>query len=160
MNQFDSGDSPENEFFRLIAHSMKNLAIKHMREHKWYKSKEAGFDLGMKALDDWEEEYWWCFTRYRRIEHVEGLQCWIEFNGIDFAIAKNVKAYRELLDEILAKMKKHTKRNPAENHNIIDWAIANPEICFEHVFQFLLVININEARIKLPEQWKYEAMAA
>ena len=46
-----------------------------------------------------------------------------------------------------------------DNLEMIQWAKSNPRICEEHVLQFLEVININTARMKLPEEWKRIAAA-
>lgn len=155
-----SGDSPENRFFRLFAFTMKHMAIEHMRKHKWYQSENAQRDVGVDAINDWEKKYWWTFCHFRRLEHIQGRQCWIEFHGYDFAVTQNVKVFRELLNAILERMNRHSKSNPQENLEIIKWAGENPRVCMEHVFQFLELININSARLELPEQWKKEAMAA
>ena len=113
--------------------------------------------LGMAAVDDWEDHFWTNFCRWRRFEHIEGGQCWIEFNGLDFAVLKNVRAFHELLHEILRLMK--DRKVLRDNLEMIQWAKSNPRVCEEHVLQFLEVININTARMKLPEEWKRIAAA-
>jgi hypothetical protein len=150
-------ESPEARFFRLIAQSMKWFVIEELRKHKWLQSKAAGHDLGMAALDDWERRFWIKFCRWRRFEHIEGDQCWIEFNGLDFAIVKNVRAFNDLLNQILTLMK--DRKFLRDNLEMIEWAKANPHISEDHVIQFLTVIDINSARMTLPEEWKRIAAA-
>lgn len=156
-DQPPADDSPQARFFRLFAQSMKWFVIEELRKHKWLMSKAARHDLGMEAIIDWEDQFWTNFCRWRRFEHIEGEQCWIEFDGLDFAILKNVRAFNGLLDEILRLMKDHNKFR--DNLEMIEWAMSNPRVCEEHVLQFLQVININSARMKLPDEWKRIAAA-
>ncbi len=157
MSQLPADNSPEARFFKWFAQSMKWFVIEELRIHKWHLSFAAGRNLGMEAIDDWERRFWISFCRWRRFEHIEGEQCWIEFNGLDFAVLKNVNAFNELLDEILRLMK--DRKVLRDNLEMIQWAKSNPRICEEHVLQFLEVININTARMKLPEEWKRIAAA-
>lgn len=156
-DQPPADDSPQARFFRLFAQSMKWFVIEELRKHKWLMSKAARHDLGMEAIDDWEDQFWTNFCRWRRFEHIEGEQCWIEFDGLDFAILKNVRAFNGLLNEILRLMKDHNQFR--DNLEMIEWAMSNPRVCEEHVLQFLEVININSARMKLPSEWKRIAAA-
>ncbi len=82
-------NSPEARFFKWFAQSMKWFVIEELRIHKWHLSSVAGRNLGMEAIDDWEQRFWINFCRWRRFEHIEGEQCWIEFNGLDFAVLRN-----------------------------------------------------------------------
>lgn len=158
MSDLPPEDSPEARFFRWIAQTMKWYAIEEMRKHRWHLSRAASRDLGMAACDDWEHRFWTKFCRWRLFEHIEGLQCWIELNGREFAVLKNVRVFNDLLDEMLKLMK--DRKVHRDDLEMIEWAQSNPRICKEHVYQFLLVINVNSARdVTLPEEWKRIAAA-
>src|SRR5262245_14305154 len=67
--------------------SLLPYAWKEIERHKWLESEKARRDLGDAAIADWVRRYWWRFCRWRRIEHVEGVQRWFEFSFDDFAKA-------------------------------------------------------------------------
>ncbi len=154
-----------------MADTLKWFVIEEMRKHKWIASKHAGRDLGRSALDEWERQFWWLFCRIRRFEHIEGKFCWFEFDGVDFAVLKNVKVFTKLLWLVVDRMKKEEPirlkdgrevKHVYENLDVLTWALSQPDLSkdIEHIRLFLELININSARLEFPASWKDLALAA
>jgi hypothetical protein len=164
-------DFSERFCFGRSADSLKWYVIEEMRKYKWIASKNAGYDLGRRAIDEWEHKYGWRYCRWRRFEHIEGAFCWFEFDGVDFAILKNVQVFTDLLKKIVARMKEEEiirlndgreVRKIYDNFETLEWAQSRPELAkyVEHVRLFLELININTARLEIPTSWKELALAA
>lgn len=126
------------------AKSFLPLAREEIARHKWIESEKAGRDLGQSAINDWIARYWYRFCRQRRLEHVEGKCQWDEFPQEDFGILLKVRDDRKLLDELLRRL----NYNQA-NLEILMWSLDAYPLKIERIQEFLLLININRAR--LPE---------
>lgn len=154
-------NQPEDQdfsFFQMLTESILSYAREEIARHKWIESEKARQDLGQKAVDDWLSRFWWRFCRWRRIEHIEGERCWREFNDLDFAILRRVMMERELLDAIISRMK-GDNTHIHDNLEIILWAIENHDSKFQRVEEFLLLIDINAARLPIPMELRFSSVA-
>lgn len=110
--------------------------------HRWIESQKSGCDLGDFAIRDWYQRFWWTFLRYRHTEHIFGEFHWDEFPRQSFATA------RPLLDsdDELAATIIDLYLQGFENLDIISWANRTGHE-FEPVYECLLLINMNDARL-------------
>lgn len=155
--------SSGNQFFQNLVQSFKPLLLDEILKHKWLASESAKRDLGNQAIVDWFERYWWKFCRGRRLEHVEGKLCWREFRDSDFALLRamlqiaeegGLRDLRNQLEQILDRMK--GKKTPIhDNFEIMMWALGEAGINMQRVREFLLLIDIDSARLPIPDEWKY-----
>mgnify|MGYP001546899296 FL=1 len=157
-------DQPADELMdhatllQMLAESFLPHAREEIERHKWIESEKARQDLGHKAVEDWLRRFWWRFCRWRRLEHVEGKRCWREFNELDFAILRRISMERKLLDSIMNRMK-GDGTHIHDNLEIILWAIENGEIQYQRVEEFLLLIDINSARLPIPRELRFASVA-
>jgi hypothetical protein len=135
----------------MLAESILPHAREEIDRHKWIESEKARRDLGQKAVEDWLRRFWWRFCRWRRLEHIEGQRCWREFNDLDFAILRRISMERGLLESIMNRMK-GDGTHIHDNLEIILWALDQGEIQYQRVEEFLLLIDINSARLPVPRE--------
>ncbi len=147
---------------QILAESILPHAQEEIARHKWIESEKARRDLGQKAVEDWLTHFWWRFCRWRRLEHIEGQRCWREFNELDFAILRRAskdQKLQKLLDAILDRMKGNGNQIH-DNLEIIVWALENKEIIhYQRVEEFLLLIDINAARLPIPSELRCATVA-
>lgn len=157
-------NQPECEFvahpslLQMLAESFLPDAREEIARHKWIESEKARRDLGQKAVEDWLRRFWWRFCRWRRLEHVEGERCWREFNDLDYAILRRISMERPLLEAIVSRMK-GIGTHVHDNLEIILWAIENNEVTYQRVEEFLLLIDINAARLPVPSELQFSTVA-
>lgn len=144
---------------QMLAESFLPHAREEIARHKWIESEKARQDLGQKAVEDWLRRFWWRFCRWRRLEHIEGKRCWREFNELDHAILRRIVMERDLLDAIMNRMKGDGDHHIHDNLEIILWAIENQEIQYQRVEEFLLLIDINAARLPIPGELRFATVA-
>jgi len=143
----------------MLAESFLPHAREEIERHKWIESEKARKDLGQSAVEDWLRRFWWRFCRWRRLEHIEGQRCWSEFHTLDFAILRRIAMERELLQSILGRMK-GDGTHIHDNLEIILWALENGEqIQYQRVEEFLLLIDINSARLPVPQELRFATVA-
>jgi hypothetical protein len=135
-----------------VVPSLLTYAWEEIQRHKWLESEKARRDLGDAAITDWVRRYWWRFCRWRRIEHVEGVQRWFEFPLDDFA-----KAMRSILEDdrlmlVILEMMKADRRRVMNDLEIIVWA-RDAGLPMERVIEILGDIHINQARLDPPLEW-------
>lgn len=138
--------------------SLLPLAWDEIQRHKWIESEKARRDVGQAAVADWLKRFWWRFCRWRRIEHVEGVQRWYEFSHEDFAKILKPILENDQLVIVIIEMMKTDKRRVMDNYDIIDWAIS-AGIPSERVLEILGEIHINVARLEPPVEWLRQAPA-
>jgi len=110
--------------------------------HRWIESQKRGCDLGENAVRDWYQRYWWIFLRYRHVEHIPGEVCWKEFPDRSFAAVRSLlNGEDQLATEII-----NLYCEGLENLDIINWA-ERTGYSFDAVFECLLLINMNDARL-------------
>jgi hypothetical protein len=132
--------------------SLLPVAWEEIQRHKWIESEKARHDVGQAAVADWLKKFWWRFCRWRRIEHVEGVQRWYEFSHDDFA-----KVLRPILENdglvlLIVEMMKTDCRRVMDNFEVINWALT-AGIPSERVIEILGDIHINVARLDPPVEW-------
>ena len=143
---------------QMLAESILPHAREEIDRHKWIESEKARRDLGQKAVEDWLRRFWWRFCRWRRLEHIEGKKYWREFHELDFAILRRIAMERELLEAIMNRMK-GDGTHIHDNLEIILWALDNANISYQRVEEFLLLIDINSARLPVPHELRFTAVA-
>lgn len=123
--------------------------VEEANRFKWIESERAGRDLGEQAIVAWMRIHWNGFLRTRWLEHLEGVNFWIELDHDDFGILKRKMAECPYMREIVRQLKEH-----GENLSIILWAIEK-NLPMERILDILLMLDINSKRIecKLLDQW-------
>ena len=132
--------------------SLLPVAWDEIERHKWIESEKARRDIGHAAVIDWLRRFWGRFCRWRRIEHVEGVQRWFEFSHEDFA-----KILRPILEDdrltlVIVELMKTDRLRVMSDLEIIEWA-RDADISMERVLDILCDIHINLARIDPPAEW-------
>jgi hypothetical protein len=112
------------------------------QRHKWYRSMDAGYDLGEAAVRDWVAKHWNQYLRAKWIEHLEGKRFWIELDRNDFGLLRrHFQDQQELLTPILERLK-----NCQENLDVIVWA-RKQNMITEPVLNILIDLDINSRRL-------------
>lgn len=123
--------------------SLYDEALAEALKHKWIESQKHGCDLGEAALKDWFRKHWLPFCRMCRLEHIEGMQRWLEFAEHDFAQVYHLLCSGDLLlDRILDRME-----HGYDNLEIINWALTW-KLPMPRVLELLEMIDINRARLE------------
>lgn len=124
--------------------SLKEESWREACTERYYRSLEAGRDVGEGAIRHWVHQHWPGFLRARWIEHMLGVRFWVELDRNEFGILKRTPVdLRPLLDCIIERLKCR-----AENLDIIVWARTRP--CEEQraIHELLRVINVNAHRLR------------
>lgn len=150
--------NPDQRWLGTEVPSLLPLAWDEIQRHKWIESEKARRDVGQAAVADWLKRFWWRFCRWRRIEHVEGIQRWYEFSHEDFAKILKPILENDQLVIVIIEMMKTDKRRVMDNYDIIDWAVS-VGIPSERVLEILGDIHINVARLEPPVEWLRQAPA-
>jgi len=112
---------------------------------RWYRSEEAGTDVGEAAVRHWVRQHRPGFLRARWLEHLAGERFWVELDRADFGLLRRVPAdARPLLNEVLERL-----RRGEENLGIVVWArrTQTPEER-RAIFELLRLINVNAHRLR------------
>ncbi len=67
----DSGQTP--------ALSLYDEAVSEADRFKWLESERCRYDVGFSAYHEWTRRYWPVFLRARRLDHLYGKRCYVEF---------------------------------------------------------------------------------
>lgn len=132
--------------------SLMPVAWDEIQRHKWIESEKARRDVGQAAVSDWLRRFWWRFCRWRRIEHVEGIQRWYEFSLEDFA-----KVMRPILNDdrlmlVIIELMKTDSIRVMNDLEVIEWA-RDAGLPMDRVLEILGDIHINVARLDPPVEW-------
>lgn len=123
--------------------SLYEEAVREADRHKWIESQKHGRDLGKTAINEWYRVYWLPYCRQKRLEHLEGSQCWREFGDEDFGqLYALIVAGDLLVDRILDRV-----YAGYENLDIINWAI-DWGLPLERVINILAQLDVNRARLE------------
>ncbi|MFO0879798.1 MAG: hypothetical protein U0840_20820 [Gemmataceae bacterium] len=110
--------------------------------YKWIESEKAGFDLGEAALRRWVRQHWCGFLRARWLEHIRGVQFWVELDQGDFGLLlRRFQDDAPLLDRILDRLVEGR-----DNLDIICWAI-DWGMPMPRVMEILESLDINSRRL-------------
>ncbi len=124
--------------------SLKKEAMHEAEKHRWIEGVKAGRDLGERAIWDWFQRHWAGFLRAKWLEHLEGVNFWVELKPEDFGLLSTQFQDSPLLREIVSQLKAK-----GENLSILLWAQANPaERPMAEVMRILESLDINSARIE------------
>jgi hypothetical protein len=139
--------------------SLLPAAWDEIQRHKWIESEKARRDVGNAAVADWLRRFWWRFCRWRRIEHVEGVQRWYEFSHDDFA-----KIMRPILEDdrlmlVIIELMKADRIRVMNDLEVIEWA-RDIGLPMDRVLEILGDIHINIARLDPPAEWVKRSTAA
>jgi hypothetical protein len=156
MMQTSSNWTPEFRFPVMIMDmpvdenvERRSLCEESWREacaERWYRSQDAGCDMGEHALRQWVRLHWRGFLRARWIEHMQGIRFWVELHRCEFGLLRrrDLVDARELLDEIVNQL-----RQGAENLDIVRWARREKTPAEQATIKELLtLININAYRLR------------
>ncbi len=122
--------------------SVHEDCVEEANRYKWIESEKAGRDLGEQAILNWVRSHWNGYLRNRWLEHLEGLNFWIELDHDDFGLLRNKFQDSTYVSEIVRQLKEH-----GENLSIILWALDN-SLPMDSIFDILLALNINSKRIE------------
>jgi|GEM_PF-588417 hypothetical protein len=132
--------------------SLLPVAWDEIQRHKWIESEKARRDVGHAAVTDWLRRFWWRFCRWRRIEHVEGLQRWYEFSHDDFAKVVRPILENDRLMLVIIELMKADHQRVMNDLEVIEWA-RDAGLPMERVLEILGEIHINVARLDPPAEW-------
>lgn len=122
--------------------SLHEEAVREAERHKWIESQKQGRDLGENAINEWYRVYWYCYCRYRRMEHLRGSRKWREFGDEPFGHLYSLIVTGDVLvDRILDRV-----YAGYENLDIITWA-HEWGLDTERVVEILVQIDVNRARL-------------
>ncbi|MBN2713506.1 MAG: response regulator [Planctomycetes bacterium] len=117
-------------------------AIKEAHRHKWIESEKAGRDLGDSIIREWHKDYWRTFCRERWIEHLQGVNFWVELDNDDFGLLnRKFHDNTSLVNRIVDMLK-----SGGENLDVIQWAVEHDENVDE-VIEVLKILDINSRRL-------------
>ncbi len=135
--------SPPRHMKSSIARrSLQDECLLEAERYKWCASERAGADCGTGAMLDWVRMHWNDFLRYKWLEHLRGINLWIELREEDFGLLEERFQNSPYIDEIIRQL-----LAGGENLTIINWAIDH-KVPMEPIEEILLAIDINSCRIK------------
>ncbi|MFO0938579.1 MAG: hypothetical protein U0798_18905 [Gemmataceae bacterium] len=122
--------------------SLFSDSLREINEFKWYRSEEAGRDLGEMAVRDWVRVHWSGYLRTKWLEHLQGKTFWIELKRCEFGILQEqCDNDNALLNRIIDKLKVGQ-----ENLDIIQWAVSE-QLSLLHVHRILTAVDINSLHL-------------
>lgn len=109
---------------------------------KWYRSEEAGRDLGEAAINHWVRDHWNGYLRTKWLEHLQGKTFWIELTRCEFGVLRNqCESDEDLLNRIIDKLKVGK-----ENLDVIQWAVAE-HLPLPPVHRILTAVDVNSCHL-------------
>jgi hypothetical protein len=135
-------DLPVHE--NVECRSLKEEAWREACAERYYRSRDAGCDLGESIIREWVRQHWRGFVRARWIEHLQGVRFWVELDREEFGLLRNSSlAQQALLDAIIDQL-----ICGAENLNILLWSRCKPPEEQRAIRELLRLININAHRLR------------
>jgi hypothetical protein len=124
--------------------SLKEESWREACDERWYRSQEAGRDMGESAIRQWVHLHWPGFLRARWIEHMLGVRFWVELDRDEFGVLKKMPGdLRPILDDLIEQL-----RCGAENLNILCWSRRRPPDQQKAIRELLQLINVNAHRLR------------
>ena len=124
---------------------LESLFVDSMAEadkFKWYRSEEAGRDVGEQAIRDWVREHWSGYLRTKWLEHLQGKTFWIELKRCEFGLLKHQCDNDDvLLNRIIDKLKVGQ-----ENLDVIRWAVSE-QLQLLPVHRILTAVDVNSLHL-------------
>jgi len=128
------------------AYSLWDLAWREAATFKWLESERNGYDVGPVALQEWCHRYWRIFCRYRRIEHLTGVQRIREFDEASFATLNDPD---ELRRPVVSFVVERFVDEGWENLHFVFWA-EGYGFSDRELHDVLDVVDVNSARFDPP----------
>jgi hypothetical protein len=123
--------------------SLYSEAGREAERHKWIESEKHGRDLGSPAIREWYRLHWHRYCRQKRLEHLAGRACWMEFERETFGRLAAQTARDDLLfDRVLDRV-----QDGWENLDVLNWALLWG-LDSHRVVEILTVIDVNRARLE------------
>lgn len=122
--------------------SVHEDCVEEANRYKWIESEKAGRDLGEQAILNWVHEHWNGYLRYKWLEHLEGVNFWIELDHHDYGLLNRKFQNCPYVGEIVRQLKEH-----GENLSIILWALDRC-LPMDQILEVLLALDINSKRIE------------
>lgn len=131
---------------KVSPRSLQREAIQEAEKHKWIESEKVGHDLGERAILSWIQRHWNGFLRAKWLEHLEGVNFWVELRHEDFGLLTHEFQGSRFIGEIVRQLKER-----GENLSIILWALDGrcPVEEREEIMNILESLDVNSARIEL-----------
>jgi len=126
----------------LDERKLHDEAHEEAERHKWIESQKCGHDRGKDAIQEWYLIHWPIYCRCKRLEHLQGMQRWDEFEDERFGSLSDLIKERDLLVEMICDR----ITVGYENLSLIQWAY-NWGLCVEKVVAILVLIDVNRARL-------------
>jgi hypothetical protein len=126
----------------VTALSLYEEAVREADRHKWIESQKHGRDLGMHAIREWYRKHWPPYCRQKRLEHLQGEQCWQEFGDDQFGQLYSLLVAGDLLLDLILDRAYASW----ENLEIINWAI-DWGLPLDRVVNILMQLDVNRARL-------------
>jgi hypothetical protein len=109
---------------------------------KWYRSEEAGRDLGEEAIKHWVKDHWHGYLRTKWLEHLQGKTFWIELKRCEFGHLKHFCDNDDiLLNRIIDKLK-----TGQENLDVIRWAVTE-HLPLPPIHRILTAVDVNSLHL-------------
>lgn len=109
---------------------------------KWYRSEEAGYDVGeVEASRSWVRAHWNGFLRAKWLEHLEGVKYWVELGHDDYGLLHRIFHDSQYVVEIV-----HQLKLGGENLTIIGDALERGWP-IDQVIRILAILDINSRRL-------------
>ena len=125
-----------------VCYSLNWETREEIARHKWILSEIAGFDVGeLVAARGWVRAHWNGFLRAKWLEHLLGINYWIELNHDDFGLLRRLFLDSPYIDEITHQLKMR-----GENLTIINDAVER-NWPMEHVIHILTALDMNSRRL-------------
>lgn len=135
-------DRPANEI--VDCRSLKEDAWNEACAEKYYRSRDAGRDLGEQVIREWVRKHWEGFVRVRWLEHMCGVRKWIELDSEEFGMLRTTPVgLQPLLGDIIGRL-----ICGAENLDILVWARCKSPDERKSVSFLLNQININSRHLR------------
>ena len=134
-------DDPNN--YAEIRRLDDEAKFQAMRE-RWYRSVEAGYNVGDSAIRAWIRIHWSGFFRACWVQHLTGECCWADLPCEEYGLLRRDFGDRQPIVDAIIEM----LRLGAENLNFMCWSRSRPAAELPHIFAVLELIDINGHRVR------------
>lgn len=133
----------------MISDCLHVEAAREAERHKWNRSRACGNDVGASALDEWYRLYFKRYCLEKRLEHLQGIQPWRQFETVQYGALTRFSWKSEdclWVHEIILLF-----LNGMENLTFVNWLDEQENIPHEPALELFSILDPNQARIsRLP----------